>query len=110
MSQTALVILAVPLGLIAGGFATMLVDRIPDETPLGLRSRCPHCEHELGWIDTIPVIGWLRLRGRCRHCDQPITPAYVAVEVVTAALFVLVAFRYDPGRRATQIQARGRGG
>ncbi|MEM9466272.1 MAG: prepilin peptidase [Actinomycetota bacterium] len=95
MSQTLLVILAVPLGLVAGGFATMLVDRIPDDTALTLRSRCPHCEQPLAWTDTIPVLGWLRLRGRCRHCDQPITPAYVAVEVVTAALFVLVAFRYD---------------
>jgi leader peptidase (prepilin peptidase)/N-methyltransferase len=95
MSQTLLVIFAIPLGLIAGGFATMLVDRIPDDTPLRLRSRCPGCEHELGWADTIPVLGWLRLRGRCRHCGARITPAYPAVEVVTAALFALVALRYD---------------
>ena len=95
MSQTALLILTIPLGLIAGGFATMLVDRIPDATPLTLRSRCPYCAHELRWVDTIPVVGWMRLRGRCRHCEQRITPAYVAVEVVTAMLFVLVAVRYD---------------
>lgn len=95
MSQTLLVILAIPLGLVAGGFATMLVDRIPDRTPLTVRSRCPHCGHELGWIDTVPIVGWVLRRGRCRHCDAPITPAYVVVELVTAALFVLVALRYD---------------
>lgn len=95
MSQTLLVILAVPLGLVAGGFATMLVDRIPDDTPLSLRSRCPRCAQQLSWADTVPVAGWLLRRGRCRHCDRSITPAYVAVEVVTAALFVLVAARYD---------------
>ncbi len=95
MSQTLLVVLAVPIGLVAGGFVTMLVDRIPDATALTVRSRCPHCGHPLRWVDTVPVIGWLLRRGRCRHCDGRVTPAYPAVEVVTAALFVLVAFRYD---------------
>ena len=95
MSQTVLVLLAVPAGLLAGGLATMLVDRIPDATPLRTRSRCPHCEHRLAWLDTVPLIGWVVVRGRCRHCAAPITPAYLAVEIVTAALFVLVAVRYD---------------
>ena len=75
MSQTVLVLLAVPAGLLAGGLATMLVDRIPDATPLRLRSRCPHCEHRLAWLDTVPLIGWVVVRGRCRHCAAPFTPA-----------------------------------
>ena len=95
MSQAVLVFLAVPVGLVAGGFVTMLVNRIPDQTPLTWRSRCPFCEHPLAWGDVVPFFGWARLRGRCRHCQHPITPAYVAVELVTATLFVLVAVRYD---------------
>ncbi|MDG2026260.1 MAG: prepilin peptidase [Acidimicrobiales bacterium] len=51
--------------LLAGGFATMLVDRIPDKTPLTLRSRCPFCEHPLGVTETVPVVSWLVRGGRC---------------------------------------------
>lgn len=91
----ALIIAAVPIGLVVGGFVTMLVDRIPDATPLTLRSRCPFCEHELRWLDVIPVVSWFALGRRCRHCDHAITVAYPVVEVVTAAIFVAVAIRFE---------------
>lgn len=35
MDLTAILV-AIPCGLIGGGFATMLVDRVPDKTPLTL--------------------------------------------------------------------------
>jgi leader peptidase (prepilin peptidase)/N-methyltransferase len=35
------------------------------------------------------VLGWLLLKGRCRHCHASISPRYVVVEVLTAALFLL---------------------
>lgn len=93
MDVTAM-LLAVPAGLFAGGFATMLVDRIPDQTPLSTRSRCPQCAHQLSAVDTLPVLSWIARRGRCRHCDGAITPAYPAVELVTMALFVVIAAEY----------------
>ena len=43
-------------GLVAGGFVTMLVDRIPDATPLTWRSRCPACDHPLSGRDSVPVV------------------------------------------------------
>lgn len=89
-----LVVAAVPLGLVVGGFLTMVVDRVPDRTPLGWRSRCPRCEHPLGVAEVVPVASWLVLRGRCAHCGGRITPAYPVVELVTAAAFVLVAARF----------------
>ncbi len=89
-----MIAVAVPLGLLAGGFVTMLVDRVPDKTPLTWRSRCPHCAHTLSTLDSIPVLSWLRHRGRCRHCAMAITPAYPVVELVTTALVVTVAVRY----------------
>ncbi len=88
------VLLAVPLGLVAGGFVTMLVDRIPDKTALTLRSRCPRCEQPLGAAETVPVVSWIVRRGRCRHCGDPITPAYPVVEIVTMGLWVAVAARF----------------
>lgn len=92
--DVALIIAAVPVGLVVGGFVTMLVDRIPDATPLTARSRCPFCEHELRWLDIVPVVSWFTLRRRCRHCDQPITFAYPLVELATAAVFVAIALRF----------------
>ncbi len=81
------------IGLVAGSFATMLVDRIPDKTPLSLRSHCAHCGHGLGFAEVIPVLSWLRRRA-CRHCDAPITVAYPVVELATAALFVAAGARF----------------
>lgn len=88
------VVAAIPLGLIAGGFVTMLVDRIPDRTRLTLGSRCPFCETPLAWHESVPVVSWVARRGRCRHCDERITPAYPVVELATAALWVAVALRF----------------
>ncbi len=92
--NVALVAIALSLGLVAGGFVTMLVDRVPDKTRLSLASRCPYCEHRLGWTEVVPVVSWFGHRGRCRHCDHAITPAYPAVEIVTGALFVVVAVKF----------------
>ena len=88
---------AILVGLIVGGFVTMVVDRAPDRTALSLRSRCPHCENRLRVVDSIPVYSWFALRKRCRHCSVPITGAYPVVEVVTAVLFTLVVLRFDDG-------------
>ena len=88
------ILLAVPLGLVAGGFVTALVDRIPDKTPLTARSRCPFCEHDLTVADTLPVLSWFRLRGRCRHCGDRITPDYPVVELVTMGLWVAAAAEF----------------
>jgi leader peptidase (prepilin peptidase)/N-methyltransferase len=87
----------VPIGLLVGGFVTMVVDRAPDRTAMSIRSRCPHCETPLSLADSIPVASWFLLRHRCRHCDIPITGAYPVVEIATALLFVAVLVQFDNG-------------
>ena len=51
-------------------------------------SHCPHCHTALRWTDNIPVLSYLFLRGRCRTCQAPIGWRYLAVELLTSALFV----------------------
>jgi leader peptidase (prepilin peptidase) / N-methyltransferase len=87
--RAVLLLLAVPVGLVVGGFVTMVADRVPDRRPV-LRPgpRCPYCEHPLGAGDVVPVVSWLARRGRCRWCEHRITPAYPLVEVATALLYV----------------------
>lgn len=53
------------------------------------RSRCLHCHHQLAWYDLIPLVSWLQLRGRCRYCRKYIGRFEPAVELATAAFFVV---------------------
>jgi leader peptidase (prepilin peptidase) / N-methyltransferase len=88
------VVVAALAGLLVGSFVTMVVDRVPDGLALFERPRCPLCEHDLEARDLVPVASWLAMRGRCRHCGEPVTPAYPAVEIVTAALFAAATARF----------------
>ncbi|HEU5453364.1 MAG TPA: prepilin peptidase [Terriglobales bacterium] len=57
-------------------------------------SACPSCKTPIHWYDNVPVVSWLVLRGRCRHCKSPISPRYLAVEVLTGLLFVACYARF----------------
>lgn len=77
------------LGLVIGSFLNVVIARVPyEESIVRPRSRCPKCGHVLAWFENIPVFSWVALRGRCRACKQPISPRYVLVELLTAALFL----------------------
>lgn len=94
MTVAALVLFGV-LGLVAGSAATSGIHRLADPDLAFWRPgpRCPHCHHTLGPAELVPILSWAVSRGRCRHCDQPFGWAYPAVELLTAGLFVAVAWR-----------------
>jgi leader peptidase (prepilin peptidase)/N-methyltransferase len=98
-------------GLVVGSFLNVVIHRLPRmleaqwaaeareqagleaaaEAPYNLalpRSHCPHCQTPLRWWDNIPALSYLWLRGRCRQCQAPIGWRYLAVELLTSALFV----------------------
>src|SRR5690606_6183945 len=54
-------------------------------------SACPSCAAPVRPRDNIPVVSWLLLRGRCRGCGARISVRYPVVELLTGALFALVA-------------------
>ena len=58
------------------------------------RSRCPHCGHSIRAWENIPLISYLLLRGRCSECKTPISLRYPLVELATALLSILVAWRF----------------
>lgn len=74
-------------GLATGSFVNVVAYRVPAGRSLMGRSHCPHCDHVLGPIDLLPVVGWLLLGARCRYCKGPIAWRYPAVELATGLLW-----------------------
>jgi leader peptidase (prepilin peptidase)/N-methyltransferase len=90
---TSLIVFAV--GASFGSFLNVVVYRLPANLSiLWPPSRCPHCLHQLGKRDNIPVLGWFLLKGRCRYCKSRIPVRYPLVEATTGVLFLLVFLMY----------------
>jgi leader peptidase (prepilin peptidase) / N-methyltransferase len=88
-------------GLIVGSYLNVVVHRLPRGlSTVRPRSRCPSCGAGIGARDNLPLVSWLLLRGRCRHCGAIIGWRYPAVELATAALFVLCLERFGPSLEA----------
>jgi leader peptidase (prepilin peptidase)/N-methyltransferase len=102
--MTLIAIIVGLFGLMAGSFVNALVWRLHEqgageEEPVKSaysgetlsitrgRSICPHCGHQLGAKDLVPLFSWLWLRGKCRYCRGPISRQYPVVELLTALLF-----------------------
>ena len=58
------------------------------------RSRCGACGRAIRWYENVPVLSYLFLRGRCSGCQTRISIRYPLVELVTAGLFALCAWRF----------------
>ncbi len=68
-----------------------------DDKPFNLvvpRSRCPRCGHLITAVENIPVLSFIFLKGRCRECKTPISIRYPLIEILSASLAVLVAWKY----------------
>jgi len=82
------------LGAIIGSFLNVVIHRLPlEESVVFPNSRCPSCGAVIAFYDNIPVLSYVVLRARCRACREPISIRYPAVELMTALLFVAVAWR-----------------
>ncbi|MGB7606077.1 MAG: prepilin peptidase [Lutisporaceae bacterium] len=79
------------LGLAIGSFLNVCIYRIPSKISVSYPpSHCPTCEHKLNALDLIPVLGFLINRGRCRYCKEKISIKYPIIELITAAIFLLL--------------------
>ena len=83
-------------GLCIGSFLNCVIYRMEEGKSLKGRSFCPHCKHNLSWLDLFPVFSWLFLGGKCRYCKKKISWQYPIVELATGILFVLI-FSVIPG-------------
>jgi leader peptidase (prepilin peptidase) / N-methyltransferase len=120
-----LILVCVLFGLLVGSFLNVVIHRIPkmmeatwrqearelleqpapkgEETPpifnlVTPGSHCPHCNHRIRWYENVPVVSWALLKGRCSGCKAPISKRYPIIELLTALVAGLCAWRfgYDP--------------
>ena len=82
------------LGIIVGSFLNVVIYRYNTGKGIGGRSMCMACRKTLSWYELIPVLSFLLQAGRCRSCTAKISWQYAAVELLTGASFVLVAYEY----------------
>jgi len=80
------------LGLIIGSFLNVVIYRFNTGKSLQGRSRCLSCGETLSWWHLVPVFSFMCLRARCSFCSARISFRYVAVELLTAFSFGLVAY------------------
>ena len=80
-------------GAVIGSFLNVVIHRVPNEESIVFpNSRCPACGSGIAFYDNIPIVSYLVLGARCRSCKEHISIRYPAVELLTAALFVGVAW------------------
>ena len=105
------------LGLCVGSLLNVVIHRLPKMMEAGWReecaalegreppakaaynlftppSACPSCATPIRAVHNIPVVSWLALRGKCAKCAAPISARYPAVEILGAAIAVLLAWRF----------------
>ncbi|MDQ3315462.1 MAG: prepilin peptidase, partial [Verrucomicrobiota bacterium] len=86
-------VFALLLGAVVGSFLNVCIFRLPRDLSVNepRRSFCPSCKKQLTWSQNIPLLSWLFLRGRCANCGSRIAFRYIAVELLTALLFLAVS-------------------
>jgi leader peptidase (prepilin peptidase)/N-methyltransferase len=95
-------------GLAFGSFLNVCIYRLPRGlSVVRPRSACPHCQHAVRFFDNLPVISWILLGGRCRDCKMRISARYLAVELLTALLFLACYARFGPTPAALKCMVFG---
>jgi leader peptidase (prepilin peptidase) / N-methyltransferase len=91
-------VLAGIFGAIIGSFLNVVIHRVPnDESIVFPNSRCPSCGAVIAFYDNVPILSYIALGAKCRRCKEHISFRYPAVELLTAALFVAVAWHDGMG-------------
>lgn len=79
------------LGSCVGSFLNVCIYRLPKEKSIVVpSSSCPKCKAFIKWYDNVPILSYILLRGRCRECSEKISLRYPLVELITAALFLVL--------------------
>jgi len=83
------------IGAVIGSFLNVCIYRVPRKlSVISPASRCPSCNMPIKPYDNIPFLSYILLGGKCRECKAGISFRYPLVELLNAALFVFVVWRF----------------
>lgn len=99
------------ISLTIGSFLNVVIYRLPimmenewKEATTGIKgdkftlsfpdSSCPSCKYKIRWFENIPLFSYLLLKGKCSSCKVNISKRYPLVELLTATISTLVAFKF----------------
>jgi leader peptidase (prepilin peptidase)/N-methyltransferase len=73
----------------AGSFVGVLIRRLPAQRSSGwCRSQCDACSATVRPAHLVPIVSYVVLGGRCGTCRSPISPFYVAIELLGISIAV----------------------
>jgi leader peptidase (prepilin peptidase)/N-methyltransferase len=82
-------------GLVVGSFLNVCIYRIPEGiSVVSPPSSCSSCDHRLYFRDMIPVVNYIATKGRCRYCNASYSVQYPVIELLNAALYLMIALKY----------------
>jgi leader peptidase (prepilin peptidase)/N-methyltransferase len=82
-------------GAVIGSFLNVCIYRMPrSKSIVRPGSSCPACEKPIKFYDNIPIMSYVILGGKCRHCGTKISLRYPFVELLTAAIFLMIYRRW----------------
>ena len=106
MSPVLLAVIALVLGVLAGGVVNACLLRTRDGLRFTFgRRACVTCARTMAFADHVPIVSFIKLRGRCRGCTAVIPWQYPAVEIALGVLFALFALRAFTGYGAPDFVA-----
>ncbi len=78
-------------GLLTGGVANHLIDRLPEgNDAVFKRLHCTKCGSGIKWYECVPLVSYIIQLGRCRHCEAKISIQYPLVEVINGIGYILI--------------------
>ena len=83
------------LGIISSYFIELLGYRLPLGEDMFKRSYCDKCNHELKFLESIPILSYIIQKGRCNYCHQKISIKYLFFELGTGLLFSLTYLSFS---------------
>lgn len=85
-------IFAFIIGLLFGSFLNVVILRIPNEESVVFgASHCTSCQTPLRPWHNIPLFSWIFLGGKCSFCKTKISAQYPIIELLSGALFLVLA-------------------
>lgn len=77
------------IGTLLGSFFNVVGIRVPKKETLMGRSHCNNCDHQLGWLELLPIIGYIAIGGKCKNCKSKISIKYPLIELLTGIIFLV---------------------